>query len=157
MSHVTIDQVVPDFELPSTGEENFQLSAHRGHNIILYFYPKDNTPGCTQEGQDFRDNIAFFNQHETDIFGISRDSVKVHQGFKQKHGFPFELLSDKTEEACRLFDVIQLKKNYGREYMGLVRSTFLIDKAGILRQEWRNIRVKGHIEQVKQAITQLSL
>jgi peroxiredoxin Q/BCP len=148
MQQAAIDQVVPDFELPSTSDIVFRLSEQRGRNIILYFYPKDNTPGCTLQGQDFRDKIDVFDAKDTIIVGVSRDSVRVHEGFKAKQTFPFELLSDKDEIACEIFDVVKLKKNYGREYIGIVRSTFLIDKAGVLRKEWRNVRVKDHITEV---------
>ncbi|PCH65244.1 MAG: peroxiredoxin [Gammaproteobacteria bacterium] len=155
MSKVQLDQAVPDFELPSTGDKIFRLSEQLGKNILIYFYPKDNTPGCTLEGQNFRDNIEEFNQHNTIILGISRDSVRVHENFKQKQAFPFELLSDAEELACKLFDVLHLKKNYGREYMGIVRSTFLIDAKGVLKQEWRNVKVKDHLQQVLEALENL--
>jgi thioredoxin-dependent peroxiredoxin len=155
MQQAALDQVVPDFELPSTGDTVFQLSEQQGKNIVIYFYPKDNTPGCTLEGQNFRDHIDEFTAKDTIIVGVSRDSVRVHEGFKAKQSFPFELLSDKEEIACKIFDVIQLKKNYGREYMGIVRSTFLIDKAGVLRQEWRNVKVKTHLEEVLEAVNAL--
>lgn len=155
MQHVALDQAVPDFELPSTGDKTFRLSNFKGKNVVIYFYPKDNTPGCTTEGQNFRDAIAEFDAHDTVIFGVSRDSVRVHEGFKSKQSFPFELLSDADETACKLFNVIKLKKNYGREYMGIVRSTFLIDKEGVLRQEWRNVKVKEHIPQVLEAVSNL--
>lgn len=155
MTTVQLDQIVPDFKLVSTGDTDFQLSDHLGKNIVIYFYPKDNTPGCTLEGQNFRDHIAEFTAHDTIIFGISRDSVRVHENFKNKQQFPFELLSDAGESACALFDVLHLKKNYGREYMGIVRSTFLIDKQGVLRQEWRKVKVKEHFSDVLDAIKQL--
>ncbi|MFW5427387.1 MAG: peroxiredoxin [Methylophagaceae bacterium] len=155
MTVVQLDQAVPDFQLPSTNDSTFSLSAHKGKNIVIYFYPKDNTPGCTLEGQNFRDHIAEFEAHDTLIFGISRDSVRVHENFKAKQAFPFELLSDADEEACKLFDVLHLKKNYGREYMGIVRSTFLIDKQGVLRQQWRKVKVKEHLAEVLQAVTEL--
>ncbi|OUR88989.1 peroxiredoxin [Methylophaga sp. 42_8_T64] len=155
MSKVQLDQAVPDFELPSTGDKIFRLSEHLGKNILIYFYPKDNTPGCTLEGQNFRDNIEIFNQHNTIILGVSRDSVRVHENFKKKQTFPFELLSDAEELACKLFDVLHLKKNYGREYMGIVRSTFLIDANGVLKQEWRNVKVKDHLQQVLDALENL--
>lgn len=155
MSKIQLDQVVPDFNLPSTGDTVFNLSQHLGKNIVIYFYPKDNTPGCTLEGQNFRDHITEFKAHDTLIFGISRDSVRVHENFKTKHEFPFELLSDAEEKACSLFDVLHLKKNYGREYMGIVRSTFLIDKEGVLRQEWRKVKVKEHIAEVLEAVKAL--
>jgi peroxiredoxin Q/BCP len=155
MSSLQIDQAMPDFELPSTGENIFRLSVHLGKNIVIYFYPKDNTPSCTLEGLLFRDHIAEFTAHNTVIFGISRDSVRVHENFKNKHAFLFELLSDAKEDACALFDVLHLKKNYGREYMGIVRSTFLIDKQGILRQEWRKVKVKEHLAEVLEAVKAL--
>ena len=148
MTKVQLDQPVPDFELASTGDTIFRLSEHLGKNILIYFYPKDNTPGCTLEGQNFRDHIDEFNQHNTLILGVSRDSVRVHENFKTKHEFPFDLLSDSEELACKLFDVLHLKKNYGREYMGIVRSTFLIDTQGVLRKEWRNVKVKEHLAEV---------
>ena len=155
MEQVVLDKAVPDFELPSTGGTTFRLSEHRGKNIVIYFYPKDNTPGCTLEGQNFRDHITEFEAKDTLIFGVSRDSVRVHEGFKTKQSFPFDLLSDANEVACQLFDVIKLKKNYGREYMGIVRSTFLIDKNGVLREEWRNVKVKTHLEEVLNAVNAL--
>jgi len=155
MSKVQLDQAVPDFELPSTGDKTFRLSEHKGKNILIYFYPKDNTPGCTLEGQNFRDNIETFNKHNTIILGVSRDSVRVHENFKAKQAFPFDLLSDAEELACKHFDVLHLKKNYGREYMGIVRSTFLIDDEGILKQEWRKVKVKEHLQQVLEALENL--
>jgi len=155
MSKVQLDQAVPDFELPSTGDKTFRLSEHLGKNILIYFYPKDNTPGCTLEGQNFRDSIEEFNKHNTIILGVSRDSVRVHENFKTKQEFPFELLSDAEELACNLFDVLHLKKNYGREYMGIVRSTFLIDDKGVLKQEWRNVKVKEHLNHVLDALESL--
>jgi len=117
MSTVQIGEAVTDFELPSTGDKTFKLSDFKGQNIVIYFYPKDNTPGCTLEGQNFRDNIAEFTALDTVIFGISRDSVRVHENFKAKQEFPFDLLSDKEETACALFDLLPFKKNYGREYV----------------------------------------
>jgi peroxiredoxin Q/BCP len=155
MTQVQLDQPVPDFALPGTGDKTFRLSEQLGKHIVVYFYPKDNTPGCTLEGQNFRDQIDFFNAHNTIIVGISRDSVRAHENFKSKQAFPFELLSDADETVCKLFDVIKLKKNYGREYMGIVRSTFLIDDKGVLRNEWRNVKVKQHTDEVKQAISEL--
>lgn len=155
MSSVQLDEAVPDFELPSTSDSVFRLSDYAGKNIVIYFYPKDNTPGCTLEGQQFRDHIDEFTAHNTLIFGVSRDSVRVHENFKSKQAFPFELLSDAGELACNLFDVLHLKKNYGREYMGIVRSTFLIDKHGVLRQEWRKVKVKEHLAEVLEAVKAL--
>lgn len=155
MTTVQLDQKIDDFELACTGETSFKLSDYLGKNVVIYFYPKDNTPGCTLEGQLFRDHIAEFEAADTVIFGVSRDSVRVHTNFKSKHEFPFELLSDADETACGLFDVLHLKKNYGREYMGIVRSTFLIDKSGVLRKEWRKVKVKDHIAEVLEAVTAL--
>ena len=155
MTTLELGQAVPDFELASTGDKNVKLSDYLGKNIVIYFYPKDNTPGCTLEGQQFRDNIASFNDHNTVIFGISRDSIRKHENFKAKHEFPFDLLADEDEIACSIFDVVQLKKNYGREYMGIVRSSFLIDKKGILRNEWRKVKVKDHIAEVLTAVEAL--
>jgi peroxiredoxin Q/BCP len=155
MTTVTLNQPVPDFELPSTGDSIFKLSEHKGKNILIYFYPKDNTPGCTLEGQNFRDNIDTFNYHNVMILGVSRDSIKVHEGFKSRQEFPFELLSDKEELACNLFDVIKLKKMYGKEHMGIVRSTFLIDTEGVLKYEWRNVKVKEHLDQVLSVLNEL--
>lgn len=155
MSEVSLNKPVPDFELPATGDKTVRLSDLRGQNVLIYFYPKDNTPGCTLEGQQFRDHIAEFEQLNTVIFGISRDSLKTHENFKNKQAFPFDLLSDKDETVCNLFGVIQLKKLYGREYMGVDRSTFLIDAEGVLRQEWRSVKVKGHVEEVLTALKAL--
>lgn len=148
MSEVALNKIVPDFELPSTGDKSVRLSDLRGQNILIYFYPKDNTPGCTMEGQQFRDHIQEFEQLNTVIFGISRDSIKKHENFKKKQAFPFDLLSDADETICKLFGVMQLKKLYGREYMGIDRSTFLIDADGVLRHQWRSVKVKGHVEDV---------
>jgi len=155
MSQVELGQPVPDFEVASTGDKSFRLSEHKGKNILIYFYPKDSTPGCTLEGQNFRDNIEFFNEHNTLIVGVSRDSLRKHENFKTKQCFPFDLLSDEDEAVCNLFDVIKLKKLYGREYMGIDRSSFLIDKDGVLRNEWRTVKVKQHLDEVKQAVLEL--
>nr|WP_314482005.1 peroxiredoxin [uncultured Pseudomonas sp.] len=145
---VAIDQPVSDFEIAATGEQTVRLSALKGKQVVIYFYPKDSTPGCTTEGQGFRDHYAEFQAANTEIFGVSRDSLKSHENFKAKQNFPFELLSDKDEALCQLFDVIKLKKLYGKEYMGVDRSTFLIDKDGVLRHEWRGVKVPGHVEAV---------
>ena len=153
---ISLNKKVPAFSADATGEQTLSLKDFKGRNLIIYFYPKDNTPGCTQEGQDFRDNYAKFKRANSVILGVSRDSVRVHTNFKAKHKFPFDLLSDPEEALCKLFDVIQLKKNYGREYMGIVRSTFLIDSKGILREEWRGIRVKGHVEEVLSATKKIN-
>jgi peroxiredoxin Q/BCP len=155
MTTVALNEVVPDFELPMTSDLTFRLSDYKGKRVLIYFYPKDSTPGCTTEGQNFRDNIDFFNDHNTVIFGVSRDGIRAHTNFKTKQCFPFELISDADEEACKLFDVIKLKKMYGKEHMGIVRSTFLIDEDGKLIKEWRNVKVKVHIDEVKEAIAAL--
>ncbi len=151
---LALNKKVPAFSAEATGEQTISLKDLKGHNVVIYFYPKDNTPGCTQEGQDFRDNHAKFKRAKTIIFGVSRDSIRVHTNFKAKHKFPFDLLSDPDEVLCKLFDVIKLKKNYGKEYMGIVRSTFLIDSKGILREQWLGVRVKGHVEDVLVAAKQ---
>jgi peroxiredoxin Q/BCP len=151
MTAPVIDQAVPDFTANATSDTEVKLSALRGKNVVLYFYPKDSTPGCTTEGQDFRDLYEAFQALDTEIFGVSRDGIKSHENFKAKQSFPFELISDKDETLCQLFDVIKLKKMYGRESLGVERSTFLIDKEGILRQEWRKVKVKGHAAEVLQA------
>lgn len=139
---------VPDFELPSTGGKTFKLSAHLGKTIVIYFYPKDATPGCTTQGQQFRDHYAEFNSANTEIFGISRDSIKSHENFKAKFEFPFDLLADTEELACQLFGVIKMKKMYGKEVRGIERSTFIINKDGVLIHEWRGVKVDGHIPEV---------
>ena len=153
---VAIDQPVSDFEIAATGEQTVRLSALKGKQVVIYFYPKDSTPGCTTEGQGFRDHYAEFQAANTEVFGVSRDSLKSHENFKAKQGFPFELLSDKDEALCQLFDVIKLKKLYGKEYMGVDRSTFLIDKNGVLRHEWRGVKVPGHVEAVLEQAKALS-
>ncbi len=145
---VAIDQPVSDFQIAATSEKTVKLSDLKGKQVVIYFYPKDSTPGCTTEGQGFRDHYADFQAANTEIFGVSRDSLKSHENFKAKQGFPFELLSDKDEALCQLFDVIKLKKLYGNEYLGVDRSTFLIDKDGVLRHEWRGVKVPGHVEAV---------
>ena len=145
---VVIDQPVDDFQIPATSEKTVSLSQFKGKQVVIYFYPKDSTPGCTTEGQGFRDHYAEFQAANTEVFGVSRDSLKSHENFKAKQGFPFELLSDKDEALCQLFDVIKLKKLYGKEYLGVDRSTFLIDKDGVLRHQWRGVKVPGHVEAV---------
>ena len=145
---VAIDQPVSDFQIPATSDKTVALSDLKGKQVVIYFYPKDSTPGCTTEGQGFRDHYAQFQAANTEVFGVSRDSLKSHENFKAKHGFPFELLSDKDEALCQLFEVIKLKKLYGKEYLGVDRSTFLIDKEGVLRHAWRGVKVPGHVEAV---------
>ncbi len=139
---------VPAFKLPATGETQVQLTKLKGKKIVLYFYPKDSTPGCTKEGEDFRDNYKKFKRQGVEIFGISRDSLKSHEKFKDKYKFPFELISDEDEELCSIFDVIKEKNLYGKKHMGIVRSTFVIDEKGKLVKEWRKIKVPGHVEEV---------
>ncbi|WP_313223328.1 peroxiredoxin [Stutzerimonas nitrititolerans] len=146
-----LDQSVPPFQAQTTGDQQISLEALRGRQVVLYFYPKDNTPGCTTEGQDFRDRHDDFLAANTLVFGVSRDSLRTHENFKAKQGFPFELVSDKDEQLCQLFGVIKLKKLYGKEYMGVDRSTFLIDRDGVLRHEWRGVKVPGHVDEVLQA------
>lgn len=150
-----LNQAIPDFELPSTSGKTFKLSDFTGKKLIIYFYPKDNTPGCTNQGQGFRDNYAAFHACNTEIVGISRDSLKSHENFKAKFSFPFELLSDTEELACKLFDVIKMKKLYGKEVRGIERSTFVIDENGILIHEWRKVKVEGHVQQVLEFIQSL--
>jgi peroxiredoxin Q/BCP len=148
-------ELVPPFEGPATGNTTIKSSDLLGENVVLYFYPKDNTPGCTQEGQAFRDQISNFEKLNTVILGVSRDSVKMHEGFKCKQAFPFELISDPDETLCNLFDVIKMKSMYGKQVRGIERSTFLLDKEGRLVREWRKVKVKGHVEEVLDAITQM--
>ena len=145
---VELDKPVADFQVQATSEQAVSLSALKGQQVVIYFYPKDSTPGCTTEGQGFRDQYADFKAANTVVFGVSRDSLKSHENFKAKQEFPFELISDKDESLCQLFDVIKLKKLYGKEYLGVDRSTFLIDKDGVLRKEWRGVKVPGHVAAV---------
>lgn len=155
MSTVSIGKPVPDFEIASTGDKSIQLSDYQGKYLILYFYPKDNTPGCITEGQNFRDNFAQFEQLNSVILGVSRDSVRVHENFKSKQNFPFDLLSDKEENLCTLFDVIKMKNMYGKQVRGIERSTFLIDPNGILVHEWRKVKVKVHIDEILETLNEL--
>lgn len=152
---VKVGQPVPSFELPATGNKNLSMDSFKGKNLVLYFYPKDNTPGCTREGQDFRDHYAAFQAANTEIVGVSKDSVKVHENFCTKQSFPFDLISDQDETLCALFDVIKEKNMYGRSYMGIERSTFLIDSKGVLREEWRKVRVPGHVEAILESVQAL--
>jgi peroxiredoxin Q/BCP len=153
---VELDQPVADFQVQATSEQAVRLSALKGQQVVLYFYPKDSTPGCTTQGQGFRDHHADFKAANTVVFGVSRDSLKSHENFKAKQEFPFELISDKDESLCQLFDVIKLKKLYGKEYLGVDRSTFLIDKDGVLRKEWRGVKVPGHVAAVLEAAQALN-
>ncbi|TAM04833.1 MAG: peroxiredoxin [Paraburkholderia sp.] len=151
---IAVDQPVPDFTAPATGGD-FTLSSLKGSKVVLYFYPKDNTPGCTTEGLQFRDLNPKFEKAGARIIGVSRDSVRSHEGFKAKLELPFTLVSDADEALCTLFDVIKLKKMYGKEVRGIERSTFLIDAAGVLRREWRGIKVPGHVDEVLEAVQAL--
>lgn len=151
MTAVALDQAVPNFTAPMTSDKTFNLADYKGQNVVIYFYPKDSTPGCTTEGQNFRDLIDSFSAANTVIFGVSRESLRSHENFKAKQSFPFELISDPDEAVCKHFDVIKEKQNYGRTYMGIERSTFLIDADGVLRNEWRKLRVKGHVDAVLEA------
>lgn len=153
---VEVNKKAPTFKLPATGEQTISLASLKGKNIVLYFYPKDNTPGCTQEGQDFRDNIAKFKRQNCIILGVSRDTLRTHENFKTKHKFPFDLLSDSEEELCKLFDVIKLKNMYGKKHLGIERSTFLINDKGVLKQEWRKVKVNGHVDEVLTAVKTLN-
>lgn len=145
---VTVGKKVKNFSRPATGDKTISLKELAGKKVVLYFYPKDSTPGCTTEGQDFRDAKAKFTRQNTVILGASRDSMKRHENFKAKQKFNFDLLSDEDESLCKQFDVIKLKKLYGREYMGIDRSTFLIGEDGKLLEEWRGVKVKGHVDEV---------
>ncbi len=153
---VTLDKPVPDFSAQATSGQEVNLATLAGTQLVIYFYPKDNTPGCTTQGQDFRDMHADFVAAHTLILGVSKDSLRTHENFKSKQSFPFELISDSDESLCRLFDVIKFKQMYGKEYEGIERSTFLIDKQGVLRREWRKVKVKGHVAEVLQAAQELN-
>ncbi len=156
MTTIAEGKSIPNFSAPTTSDTLFELADYKGKsNLVIYFYPKDSTPGCTTEGQNFRDLHTEFLKNDTEIFGVSRDSMRRHENFKAKQAFPFELISDEDETVCTLFDVIQLKKLYGKEYMGIVRSTFLIDKEGRLHREWRGVKVKGHADEVLETVKSL--
>lgn len=147
-----IGQPVPDFAFAATNGLSAHLEDYKGQYVVLYFYPKDATPGCTTEGQDFRDTYPKFQALNAQIFGISRDSLKSHENFKAKQNFPFELISDSEEQLCQLFDVIKMKSMYGKQVRGIERSTFLINPEGLLIHEWRKVSVKGHVEDVLNTI-----
>lgn len=152
---VKLNEPIPEFSIEATSGQTLTHKNLKGHNTVIYFYPKDNTPGCTTEGQEFRDAIEAFKAVNTVIYGVSKDSLRTHENFKAKHEFPFELISDPDEAFCKLFDVIKLKKLYGKEYMGIDRSTFLINSDGVLVQEWRGVKVKGHVAEVLTAAQKL--
>ena len=138
----------PNFQGECTSGLTLSNKDFVGKNLVIYFYPKDSTPGCTTQGQDFRDNFKAFKKFNTEILGVSRDSIKSHENFKLKQSFPFELLSDPDEKMCKAFDVMKMKSMYGRKYMGVDRSTFLIDEKGKIVKEWRSVKVKNHVEEV---------
>ena len=155
MSKVQVGKKVRDFKALLDNEETFKLSENKGKNLVFYFYPKDNTPGCTKEGEDFRDNYSVIKKLNTEVIGVSKDSVASHQKFIKKFNFPFNLISDENEKVCNLFNVIKEKNMYGRKYMGIERSTFLIDANGKLVKEWRKVRVKGHVDDVIESIKEI--
>ena len=146
----------PKFNAEFTSNLKLSNNDFLGKNLVIYFYPKDSTPGCTTEGQEFRDNYKIFKKYNTEIVGVSRDSIKSHENFKAKQSFPFELLSDPDEKVCKAFDVMKLKSMYGREYIGVDRSTFLIDEEGKILKEWRSVKVKGHVEEVLNTVKDLT-
>ena len=148
MSKIEINSPVPELSLEGTNNTTFSISNYVGKNLVIYFYPKDSTPGCTNESIDFKDNYDIFQKLNTEIFGISRDSLKSHEKFKAKYSFPFELLSDADEIACNLFDVIKMKNMYGKKVRGIERSTFLINTEGKLINEWRGVKVNGHVQEL---------
>lgn len=150
-----LNHPVPDFELPATGGHTFKVSEYIGKNLVIYFYPKDSTPGCTTQGMQFRDHYSEFQAANTEIVGVSRDSLKSHENFKAKFSFPFELLADTEELACGIFNVMKMKNMYGKQVRGVERSTFVIDKNGVLSKEWRGVKVDGHVQQVLDFIKSL--
>lgn len=145
---LSVGKKVPAFKRPATSDTTVQLSKLKGQKVVLFFYPKDNTPGCTKEGEGFRDQYKKFKKLGAEIFGVSRDSLKSHEKFKDKFDFPFELISDEDEELCQKFDVIKEKNLYGKKHMGIERSTFVIDENGKLLKEWRKVKVPGHVDEV---------
>ncbi|MFP5383747.1 MAG: peroxiredoxin [Gammaproteobacteria bacterium] len=145
---VNLGEKIPDFTVPATGDKLIDWSRLRGWNVVIYFYPKDDTPGCTLEGQDFRDHYESFKKSKTLVIGVSRDSLKSHDRFQCKYGLPFPLASDEDESLCTLFGVVKMKNMYGKQVRGIERSTFLIDRDGVLRREWRGVKVDGHVAEV---------
>jgi peroxiredoxin Q/BCP len=156
MTTLALNQVVPVFTLPATGNVTFSLSDYLGKALVIYFYPKDSTPGCTTQGVQFRDAYAGFQAANAIVVGISRDSLKSHENFKSKFSFPFALLSDADETACNLFGVIKMKNMYGKQVRGIERSTFIIDKTGKLVREWRGVKADGHAQEVLSYIQTLT-
>ncbi len=155
MAKLAVGKPLPDLEICLTGDRTTTLREYKGKPLVIYFYPKANTPGCTQEGLDFKDAINKFRRQSAVILGASRDSLKAQENFKVKQGFPFDLIADPEETLCKTFDVIKMKNMYGKQVRGIERSTFLFDEGGILRQEWRKVRVKGHVEEVLAAVKML--
>lgn len=151
-----LNLTVPEFSAPMTGDQTFRLSDYKGKTLVLYFYPKDNTPGCTTEGMQFRDLHPQFRAANTEIFGISRDSIRSHEGFKSKLGMTFELISDPDETVCNLFNVMKMKNMYGKQVRGVERSTFVIDGSGKLVKEWRGVKVPGHVDEVLEYVKALA-
>lgn len=157
MISIMLNTQVPDFSLPATSNTTFQLANYLGKTLVIYFYPKDATPGCTTQGMQFRDYYADFQANNCEIVGISRDSLKSHENFKAKFNLPFELLADTEELACNLFNVMKMKNMYGKQVRGIERSTFVIDSNGNLAREWRGVKVEGHVPEVLQFIKTLSI
>jgi peroxiredoxin Q/BCP len=152
MSSTITGLAVPDFSAPMTSGKTFKLSENRGNHVVLYFYPKDSTPGCTNESIQFNELLTSFTKKNCMVFGISRDSLKSHENFRSKYGFKFDLISDSDEAVCQMFDVIKMKNMYGKQVRGIERSTFLIDSAGTLKKEWRKVSVSGHAQEVLESI-----
>lgn len=155
MSKVAPGKKVPAFKLPATGDQTIKLGDFKGSKVVIYFYPKDSTPGCTTEGLDFQANLSKFKRAGAIILGVSRDSIASHEKFRDKQGFKFNLLSDADETLCKIFDVIKEKNMYGKKVMGIERSTFLLDEKGVLKQEWRKVKVAGHVDEVLAAVKAL--
>ena len=145
----------PKFSAEATSEQVISNQTYKDKNVVIYFYPKDSTPGCTTEGQEFRDNYKKFKKYNTEILGVSRESIKSHDNFKSKQNFPFELLSDPDEKVCKAFDVMKMKSMYGRQYMGVDRSTFIVNDQGKIIKEWRSVKVKGHVQEVLETVEKL--
>ena len=145
----------PKFSAEATSEQVISNQTYKDKNVVIYFYPKDSTPGCTTEGQEFRDNYKKFKKYNTEILGVSRESIKFHENFKSKQNFPFELLSDPDEKVCKAFDVMKMKSMYGRQYMGVDRSTFIVNDQGKIIKEWRSVKVKGHVQEVLETVEKL--
>jgi len=155
MSKIAIGKKVPAFKVPATGDQEIKLADLKGSKVVLYFYPKDSTPGCTTEGLDFQANLSKFKRAGAVVLGVSRDSMASHDKFRAKQGFKFDLISDGDETLCKMFGVIKEKNMYGKKVMGIERSTFLIDEQGVLREEWRKVKVSGHVEEVLAAVKDL--